>query len=62
VRGLNSDSRKRDVHAKTNESECDIICLQETKCEGFEWRFIRKFCLKDLITSSIRHQWEPRVV
>jgi exonuclease III len=50
------------MHAKIDESECDIICLQETKCEGFEWHFIRKFCLKDLITSSIRHQWEPRVV
>lgn len=46
VRGLNSDNRKRDVRNKIDESECDIICLQETKCEVFDWRLIRKFCPK----------------
>jgi hypothetical protein len=24
----------------------NMICLQETKCEGFYWRFIIKFCPK----------------
>jgi hypothetical protein len=30
------------VRAKIDESECDVICLQET----FNWRLIRKFCPK----------------
>jgi exonuclease III len=34
------------VHAKIDESDCDIVCLQETKCENFDWRLIRKFCPK----------------
>jgi exonuclease III len=34
------------VFAKINESECDLICLQETKCETFNWQLIRKFCPK----------------
>jgi exonuclease III len=46
VHGLNSDSRQRDVRSKIDDSECDIICLQETKCECFDWHFIRKFCPK----------------
>jgi exonuclease III len=43
VRGLNSEIRQRAVFSKINESECDIICLQETKCETFDWSLIRKF-------------------
>jgi exonuclease III len=43
VRRLNSDSKQRDVRNKIDESECDIICLQETKCEVFDWRLISKF-------------------
>jgi exonuclease III len=46
VRGLNSDQRQRDVRSKIEESECDIICLQETKCESFDSCMIRKFCPK----------------
>jgi exonuclease III len=46
VRGLNSGGRQREVHAKIEESECDIVCLQETKCENFNWKLIRKFCPK----------------
>ena len=23
-----------------------MICLQETKCESFDWKFIQKFCPK----------------
>jgi exonuclease III len=33
VRGLNSDDRQRDVRSKITESECEVICLQETKIE-----------------------------
>jgi exonuclease III len=46
VRGLNAEIRQREVRSKIDESECDIICLQETKCEAFDWRLIRKFCPK----------------
>jgi hypothetical protein len=46
VRGLNYKSRKREVRAKIDESDCHIICLQETKCEKFDWRLIRNFCPK----------------
>jgi exonuclease III len=46
VRGLNADNRQREVRGKIDESECDVICLQETKCEAFDWRLIRKFCPK----------------
>jgi exonuclease III len=46
VRGLDSESRQRDVRLKIEESDCDIICLQETKCESFDWCLIRKFCPK----------------
>jgi exonuclease III len=46
VRGLNFEARQREVRSKIQESECDIICLQETKCERFDWRLIRKFCPK----------------
>jgi exonuclease III len=43
VRGLNSDNRQREVRSKIEESECDVICLQETKCESFDWTLIRNF-------------------
>jgi hypothetical protein len=43
VRGLNGDNRQREVRSKIDESDCDIICLQETKCEDFDWRLIKKF-------------------
>ena len=46
VRGLNSETRQNEVRAKIDESECAIICLQETKCESFDWKLIRKFCPK----------------
>ena len=44
VRGLNSVERQRDVRAKIEESQCSIVCLQETKCEDFDIRTIRTFC------------------
>ena len=44
VRGLNSEARQRDVRAKIEESQCSIVCLQETKCADFDIRKIRSFC------------------
>jgi exonuclease III len=46
VRGLNSEAGQREVRSKIEESECDIICLQETKCEAFDWKLIHKICPK----------------
>jgi exonuclease III len=34
------------LEQKNYESDCHIICLQETKCEMFDWRFIGTFCPK----------------
>src|SRR4051812_12732543 len=44
VRGLNSAERQPDVRAKIDESGCFIICLQETQCQSFDLRLVRKFC------------------
>ena len=44
VRGL-KDKRLL-VYNKIDESQCTIICLQETKCETFDHSFIRTFCPK----------------
>ena len=44
MRGLNSEKRQRDVRAKIEESNCSIVCLQETKCESFDLKFIQQFC------------------
>ena len=44
VRGLNSEKRQRDVRAKIEESNCSIVCLQETKYESFDLKSIRQFC------------------
>ena len=44
VRDLNSEARKCDVRGKIEESQCSIICLQETKCFDFDIKDIRKFC------------------
>jgi exonuclease III len=46
VRGLYSECRQRELRAKIDESGCHIVCLQETKCESFDWRLIRTFCPK----------------
>jgi exonuclease III len=46
VRGLNFEERQLDVHAKIEESQCSVICLQETKMEFFDHRIIKKFCPK----------------
>jgi exonuclease III len=46
VRGLNSEGRQCEMRSKIDESDCDVICLQETKCENFNWRLIRQFCPK----------------
>src|SRR4051794_4884912 len=44
VRGLNFAARQRFVRGKIDESQCAIICLQETKCPSIDARFIRTWC------------------
>jgi exonuclease III len=43
VRGLNDKDKRLAVHNKIEESNCAVICLQETKCESFDHSFIRSF-------------------
>ena len=44
VRGLNDKDKRLLVYNKIDESQCAVICLQETKCESFDHSFIRSFC------------------
>jgi hypothetical protein len=46
VRGLNSEERQREIRSKIEESQCAIVCLQETKCEYIDHKLIKKFCPK----------------
>jgi exonuclease III len=46
VRGLNPEGRQREIRSKIKESQCAVVCLQETKCEYFDHGFIRKLCPK----------------
>ena len=43
VHGLNDKDKRLLVYNKIDESQCAIICLQETKCENFDHSFIRTF-------------------
>lgn len=44
VRGVNSDRKWDLIRSKVIESQCDIICFQETKKENFDDAFLRKIC------------------
>ena len=44
VRGINSDKKWNAIRDKVVESNCDIICLQETKREHCDLKFIKQFC------------------
>jgi exonuclease III len=46
VRGLNDKDKRLLVYNKIKESQCAVICLQETKCQDFDHSFIRNFCPK----------------
>ena len=43
VRGINSQIRWDDIRAKIDESNCGIICLQETKRDFFDQAYLRNF-------------------
>ena len=44
VRGLNDPDKRLLIYNKIDESNCDVICLQETKRENFDHSFIKSFC------------------
>lgn len=44
VRGVNSDKKWNSIRDKVLESNCDIVCLQETKREALDLTFIRNIC------------------
>jgi exonuclease III len=46
LRGFNSEKKWVALAIKIAESNCDIICLQETKRETFDLDYTRKFCPK----------------
>jgi exonuclease III len=43
---LNSDKHQRALRSKIEESQCSIICVQETKCEVIDHKLIRSCCPK----------------
>ena len=47
VRGINSHIRWDDIRAKIEESNCGIICLQETKRDYFDQAYLRIFLQED---------------
>jgi hypothetical protein len=49
LRGINSEKKWVALSSKIDESNCDIICLQETKRESFDMEYIRNSVRKDLI-------------
>jgi exonuclease III len=46
IRGIKSDKKWNALSNKIDECGCDIICLQETKRESFDSKYIRNFCPK----------------
>lgn len=43
-RGINSNKKWNAIRNKIGETNCDIICLQETKRETFDLCYIKNFC------------------
>jgi exonuclease III len=50
IRGLNSEDKQLALHAKIVESGCAIACIQETKKESFDRKFIKGCCPKQFDT------------
>jgi len=44
VHGINSEKKWDSIRDKITESNCDILCIQETKRENFDAPFIKKLC------------------
>jgi exonuclease III len=48
IRGINSDTKWNSLRNNILESNCDIVCIQETKKESFDDSYIRLFCNRNL--------------
>jgi exonuclease III len=48
LRGINSENKWLALANKISESNCDIVCIQETKRESFDEQYLRNFCPKKL--------------
>lgn len=46
MRGINSDDKWRSIREKIDESDCSIVCLQETKRDNFEHSYVKNFAPK----------------
>src|SRR3954464_13659961 len=44
VRGLNSNAGQRAVREKIDESQCSIICIQETNGPSIDSNFVKSWC------------------
>ena len=44
VRGLNFDARQRSVGEKVTESQCSVVCLQETKLSSCSRTTMKSIC------------------
>ena len=44
VKGLNSELSQRVLREEINESQCSIVCLQETKLSECDHRLIKSIC------------------
>jgi exonuclease III len=44
IKGINSSVKWLSLRNKICGSMCDIVCLQETKCEFFDHTYIKSFC------------------
>ena len=49
IRGINSKDKWLALRQKIDESDCNILCLQETKREIFDTTYLKKIALPDLI-------------
>jgi exonuclease III len=44
IRGINSQEIWDDIRQRINESNCNIMCFQETKREHFDLAYLKNFC------------------
>jgi exonuclease III len=44
ISGLNAESKWESLKNKVTESQCDVVCILETKGENFDTLFIKLFC------------------
>jgi hypothetical protein len=57
LRGINSENKWVALASKIEESNCDIICSQETKRYAFDLEYIRNFCPKKSINLNTSINW-----